>query len=150
MISCTFEDGGGATLRHVVVDALVLNAARDKILLIKRAPHLTNGNKYGLCGGYLDADETLEMGLLRELKEETGYTGRVLELFKVVDNPQRKNDTRQNVAFVYIVEALQQIGTHDSEVTELNWYSFTKLPPQSEFAFDHFELISEYLQRRTV
>lgn len=150
MISCQFEDGAKANLRHVVVDAIVLNAARDKILLIKRAPHLSNGNKYGLCGGYLDRDETLEQALHRELMEETGYTGKTIALFKIIDTPNRKNDERQNVAFMYIVEAVKKVGDPDDEVTELKWCNFTDLPPKDQFAFDHYETIAEYLKSKNV
>lgn len=104
MIICTFEDGGDAKLRHVVVDGIVLNAARDSVLLVKRAPHLSNGGKYGLIGGFLNRDETLEQGILREVLEETGYEGTVAKLLKVIDNPARHGEDRQNVSFVYIIE----------------------------------------------
>jgi 8-oxo-dGTP diphosphatase len=73
MITCLFENGGRALLRHVVVHAVV---ERDgALLLIRRAPHLSEGDKWGLPGGFLDRDETLTQGVLRELREETGWTG---------------------------------------------------------------------------
>ncbi len=43
MIGCTFENGNHASLRHVVVDNLVLQG--DRILLVKRAPALIEGGK---------------------------------------------------------------------------------------------------------
>lgn len=149
MITCKFEDGGNAELRHVVVDGIILNAAHDSILLTKRAPHLTNGGKYGLIGGYLDRDETCELGMLRELMEETGYEGRVIELFKVVDTPNRRNEDRQNVTFVYIVEAGDKVGEPDDESTEIRWHNLNGMPREEEFAFDHYEIITMYLKART-
>lgn len=150
MITCKFENGNDASLRHVVVDAIVLNAARDSILLVKRAPHLTNGGKYGLIGGFLDRDETTEQAMIRELMEETGYEGTILKRFQIIDTPDRKNEDRQNVTFVFLVEAGQQTGTPDNESTEVRRFKFTELPNESEFAFDHFDSVSAYLQSVSV
>ena len=70
MINCRFENGRPASLRHVVVHAVV---ERDgALLLVKRAAHLSEGGKWGLPGGFLDRDERLVDGVLRELRGETG------------------------------------------------------------------------------
>ena len=100
MIHCTFENDRKTSLRHVVVDAIVVKDG--KIFLIRRAPHLTNGGKWAIPGGFLDRDETLEQAIARELKEETGLKARSVKLFKITDNPARKNEDRQNVAFIYL------------------------------------------------
>lgn len=142
MIQCTFENGGEASLRHVVVDAIVVKD--NKILLIKRAPHLINGNKWAIPGGFLDRDETLEQAVLRELKEETGLIGKVVKLFKIIDNPKRKNEDRQNVAFVFVVNASGTIKIEPREVTEAKWFDLDNLQEEQDFAFDHFEIIKEF------
>ena len=149
MINCTFENSRKASLRHVVVDAIVLPAGRQgvndgKILLIKRAAHLTNGNKWAIPGGFLDRDETLKQAVVRELKEETGLHGKITNLFKIIDSPNRKNEDRQNVAFVYIVEASGQIKFDPHEVTDAKWFNINNLPKENEFAFDHYEIIRGY------
>lgn len=144
MISCAFEDGGKANLRHVVVDAIVLNAARDSILMVKRAPHLLDGGKWGLVGGFLDRDETTKVAVIREVKEETGYDATILRFLKTIDNPERGDD-RQNVAFVYEVVAGEQTGKPDDESTEIKWFTFDKIPQKETIAFDHSSIISEYL-----
>ena len=66
MITCTFENGRRASLRHVVVHAVV--EKDGALLLVRRAPHLLEGDKWGLPGGFLDRDESLSEGILRELK----------------------------------------------------------------------------------
>lgn len=73
MINCQFENGNKASLRHVTVDSIVLNENRDSILLVKRASHLSNPNKYALPGGFLGRDENTETAAKREVLEETGY-----------------------------------------------------------------------------
>ena len=70
MIRCTFESGTAATLRHVVLHAVV--EKDGALLLVRRAERLTEGGKWGLPGGFLDRDETLE--LLGQL--EAGHLAR--------------------------------------------------------------------------
>ena len=143
MINCTFENGHKASLRHVVVDAIVING--DKILLIKRAPHLSNGGKWAIPGGFLDRDETCERAVLRELKEETGLSGKIVKLFKIIDNPKRKNEDRQNVTFVYHIKASGKIKIDPKEISGAKWFDANNLPKQEDFAFDHFEIIESFL-----
>lgn len=150
MITCKFEDGADAKLRHVVVDAIVMNAMRDSILLIKRAPHLLNGDKYAMVGGFLERDETTDAAILRELKEETGYEGVILDRYAILDDPTRRGEDRQNIAFVYIVQAGEQTGQPDNESTEIRWFRKNDLPLADEFAFDHYDTISTYLQSEQV
>jgi ADP-ribose pyrophosphatase YjhB (NUDIX family) len=142
MISCSFEDGKKALLRHTVVDILVIKD--DKILLVKRAPHLLCGGKYGLIGGYVDRDENVSQAAQREILEETGYTSKIKEFFKIKDNPDRAQEDRQNIAFVFIAEAIEQVGEPDNESTEVKWFNLDNLPHPDEFAFDHYEDIQQY------
>lgn len=144
MINCTFENNGKALLRHVVVDMLVIK--NNQILLVKRAPHLLEGNKYALIGGFMERDETTQQSALREIMEETGYNSKIINLFRIIDHPERRNEDRQNVSFVYLVEPLDKIGTSDNEVKEMKWFDLDKLPSQEEFAFDHLDNIKLYLQ----
>ena len=143
MISCTFENGRKARLRHVVVDAIVIN--KNKIILIKRAAHLSNGGKWAIPGGFLDRDETCEQAVLRELKEETGLMGKIVKLLKIIDNPKRKNEDRQNVTFVYQIETSGKIKVDPKEVTEAKWFDINNLPEEQDFAFDHLEIIESFL-----
>ena len=145
MITCKFEDGNEASLRHVVVDAIVIE--KNKVLLIKRADHLTNGGKFAMPGGFLDRDETAEQAVIREVKEETGYDSEVVKLFTVVDNPNRPQEDRQNVAFIYILKSLGKSGREDGEVSEVTWFDLDKLPLEEEFAFDHYQTIQEYKKK---
>ncbi len=144
MINCTFEDGGKGSLRHVVVHVIaVLN---NKILLVKRAPHLTNPNKYGFPGGFIDRDETIPEGAERELSEETGYQTKSIKFLGFIDKPDRKGEDRQNVAFNYLIEVGDKISEPDNESTEIKWFNLDNLPAEEDFAFDHYEVLKSYLQ----
>lgn len=144
MINCAFEDGGAAKLRHVTVDVLVLDD--NKILLVKRAPNLLEGGKWGLVGGYVDRDETLKEAIKREIMEETGYKVQNITFFGVNDSPNRPHEDRQNISFVFFCDAGSKSGDEDEESTEIKWFSFDELPQDEEIAFDHYKNIQNYLK----
>lgn len=146
MINCTFENEHTASLRHVTVDAIVVSD--NKILLVKRASHLTNPNKYALPGGFLDRDETTEDAVRREIKEETGYDVKSVKLFRTNDTPNRKGEDRQNVDFVFIVEVGGKTSKSDNEIQKIAWFDLGKLPKPDDFAFDHYENIELYKKHK--
>lgn len=148
MITCVFENGSKTSLRHVTVDALFVNS--QSLLLVKRSENLLlEGDKYALPGGFLNRDETLAQGILRELKEETGYQGRIISLFRVNSRPDRKGEDRQNVTFVFLVEPIKQESQPDTEVQSIHWFDLDSLPDPSEIAFDHWETIKLYRDYRS-
>ncbi len=144
MITCQFESGTKAHLRHVVFDALCVN--NNKLLLIKRANHLREGGKYAFPGGFLEQNETIKEGVLREFLEESGYSGKIIKLFRIVDTPYREGEDWQNVDFVYLVKAIKKIGQPDKEVSEVKWFDLDKIPSKEKVAFDHWETIQLYLR----
>lgn len=143
MITCKFENGNENSLRHVVVDALVLK--ENKILLIKRTGKILEGGKWGLIGGFVERDETLRDAIKREVQEESGYKIKNIKLLTVIDSPNRPKEDRQNIAFVFICEAFEKQGDSDWEVDDQKWFNLSNLPPKEEFAFDHHENIELYL-----
>jgi len=142
MLICEFENGRQAKLRHVTVGAIVVNQ-QGEILLVKRAVS-HNFGKYAIPGGFLDRNEDTEKATLRELKEETGYDGEIINLFRVNDNPKRPKEDRQNVDFLYVVKLTGGGTKLNEEVSEIIWFSQTNLPAEEEFAFDHRDSIVKY------
>lgn len=148
MISCTFENGNLASpgLRHVTTSVIVL---RDgQVLFGKRATHngkpILEQGKWGLPGGYFDRDESLKQGVKREIMEETGWEVDDIQLFRIVDHPDRPHEDRQNVDFVFIAQAIKQTGGSDEEVSEIKWFPLDVLPPMDQIAFDHGEDLELY------
>lgn len=146
MITCQFEDGGKGKLRHVTVGAILLDKTQKKILMVKRASFLTNPGKLGLPGGFLDRNETTSSCIVREIREETGYEAELDVLFRVNDNPQRAQEDRQNVDFVFIAHIGEKVQEKDKETAELVWIDLNKIPLQNEFAFDHYETVQLFLE----
>ena len=150
MITCTFEDGGKVSLRHATCGALLLNNYQSEILLIKRAANVSNcPNKWGLPGGFVDQGEYLTEAINREVKEETGYQCTIKQLFRITDNPNRPQEDRANIDFIFLGEALQQVAKHDHEISEVKWFPLNQVPSESEWAFDHYQnyqLLVKYLE----
>lgn len=149
MLTCTFEDGNEASLRHVTVDTLVLK--ENKILLIKRTGKLLEGGKWGLVGGFVERDETLTEAVAREVMEESGYRVEDIQLLTIRDNPDRPKEDRQNISCVFMCRAIEKVGESDWEVDDQQWFSFEDIPSEEQMAFDHFqniELYLEYLEKK--
>jgi 8-oxo-dGTP diphosphatase len=144
MITCSFENGSTTSLRHVVADNLVLEGG--KILLVKRSGKLLEGGKWGLPGGFVDRNETIKAAAAREVMEETGYEVADLTLFRIIDAPDRPAEDRQNIAFVHFCVARKKTGTADGESSDVQWFPLSALPPEGEFAFDHYSNIRLYQQ----
>ena len=142
MIDCLFEDGNKGSLRHVVVDTIVLK--EDKILLVKRTGKLLEGGKWSLPGGFVDRDETTAQAAAREVLEETGWQVTSLVLLRINDDPDRPREDRQNISFVYFCTAMKKTGDADWEADGQKWFGWDELPSDEKIAFDHAENIRLY------
>ena len=130
---------------HVSVDSIVLTPDESEVLLIKRSPKITHGNKWGFPGGFLDRDETVYEGMKREIKEETGHNIHDIKVFRIISDPDRGAEDRQNVVFVFVAKAEKQQLKLDWESTEAKWIKISEIPDKKDFAFDHFDSLDMYL-----
>ncbi len=152
MITCQFEDGGKTSLRHICVNAIIIN--KGKVLLGKRGTQnngksILEAGKWALIGGFFSRDETLEEGLKREVMEESGWRIDNLLLFRINDNPNRPAEDRQNVDMIFVAQAKEKVAGSDEEVTNLEWFDLNTLPPKDQIAFDHgnhLEIYKRYLK----
>jgi 8-oxo-dGTP diphosphatase len=142
MVTCTFENGNQASLRHAIVDAVVVHDG--KILLVKRTKSLLEGGKWALVGGYMDRDETMEQAIRREVLEETGYQLTATTLLQVNSSPERRGEDRQNIQFLFVATAGDKTGAPDWESDAMQWFEPDKLPNSSELAFDHEQALDLY------
>lgn len=145
MIDCTFENGNKANLRHVTVGVIAVNK-QNQVLLVKRAPNIIRGGKLSIPGGFLGRDENSRQAALRELKEETGYNGKILCLFYFNDSPFRPKEDRQNVDIIYAAEIVGGKEKKDEEVTNVHWFFQGDLPSKEDFAFDHRGIIESFFK----
>lgn len=116
----------------LTVDAVLLRA--DQVLLIRRGREPFKGS-WALPGGFVDAGETVERACLRELAEETGLKGLIVDLLGVYSDPAR--DPRHHtvsVVFVCGVGGLLPGIDAGDDAEEAAWFPLDALPP---LAFDH-------------
>lgn len=124
----------------LTVDAIVYKD--EKFLLIKRKnpPH-----GWALAGGLVDAGETVEAALVRELREETGLITTVhdIKLHKVLSEPSR--DPRFHaVSMVYIVNHFSGEPKAADDATDLGWFTLEQIRENIITAFDHKDIVTSY------
>ncbi len=70
--------------RRIASAAAIVFDARGRILLHRR----TDNGKWSLPGGDAGGGETADQGVVREVREETGYDVRVVRLVGVYSDPK--------------------------------------------------------------
>lgn len=127
--------------REITVDAILIKAG--KILLDRRIREPFAG-MWGLPGGHVEFDETVEQACVREIKEESNLDIRIVRLFSVFSDPKR--DEYQRVTVVYEVECNDISGMKaGDDAGEVGWFYLNNLP---DLAFDHKEIIQKFLNSR--
>jgi 8-oxo-dGTP diphosphatase len=144
MLTCKFESGRLAKLRHVTCGVII--NFENQVLLIKRANVTTEPFKWGLPGGYVDRDENIFQAIARETLEETGYQIHEPRLFLINHKPNRRNEDRQNIDFIFTASVGNKIGEHDFEIEEVKWFKFDLIPQATDMAFDHGLVLKKYFE----
>jgi 8-oxo-dGTP diphosphatase len=130
-----------------VTTDIVIFSIRDgvlKLLLIKRAGQPYQG-KWALPGGFVQLDEDLESGAMRELEEETGLRDVYLEQLYTFGRPNR--DPRERVitvAYYALIRSDQVSLTASTDAEAVGWFGLDELPP---LAFDHTDIVDMAQQR---
>eukprot|EP00826_Nyctotherus_ovalis_P009944 TRINITY_DN12636_c0_g1_i2.p1 TRINITY_DN12636_c0_g1~~TRINITY_DN12636_c0_g1_i2.p1 ORF type:complete len:171 (+),score=29.81 TRINITY_DN12636_c0_g1_i2:147-659(+) len=133
----------------LAVDALVLrsyNNAYD-VLLVTRKYDPFRG-RLAFPGGAVDYGEDPEDACVRELREECGVEGRVLELADVAGKPGR-DPRRHVVSVVYRVEVEENVCVKaGDDAAHAEFYPLQKiLKDASLLAFDHYDILKRYIRK---
>lgn len=135
--SLEFRNVNGYVSPALTVDAVLLKGS--EVLLIKRGREPFAGS-WAIPGGFVDVGETTEDATRRELVEETGLRGDIVDLLGVYSDPAR--DPRgHTVSAVYVlkVSGIVDIAAGD-DAAEARWFPLDKLPP---LAFDHARILAD-------
>jgi ADP-ribose pyrophosphatase YjhB (NUDIX family) len=119
--------GRGAALR-LGCSAVIFDAAREKVLLIRRR----DNQMWGLPGGQMQVGESVAEACSREVLEETGLQVRVGKLISVFSNPDRRieyEDGRRAQAVVLTFEAEPSGGALrlSHETTAFGYFSLAEI-----------------------
>ena len=133
--------------RHAVATDIVVFTIRANqlgVLLIQRRIDPFRG-RWALPGGFVLADESLEVCAQRELREETGLDGIYLEQLFTFGAPDRDPRGRVlSVAYFALVPSDRLELKAGSDAADTAWFPMTSLP---HLAFDHQEILSVARER---
>ena len=122
------------------VDALV-DMGSGLIVLVERS---NEPKGWALPGGFVDAEESLEDAVLREIKEEIGLEVELVRQFHTYSDPKR--DPRgQTVSTVFVARGNGNI-TAGSDAKNAKLFHQFNLP--EDIAFDHRQIINDYFLER--
>ena len=127
-----------------VVFGLDLEAEDLKVLLIQRKKDPFAG-KWAFPGGFVEADETLEVSAKRELQEETGIARLYLEQLYTFGDPGR--DPRGHtvtVAYYALVKLSDHAPVAADDARAVDWFSVAGPP---KLAFDHEKILKVAVER---
>ncbi len=126
----------------LTVDAIVIKKKSHQLLLIQRK-NMPFVGKWALPGGFVDMDELLVDGCIRELKEETGLDLTRMTQFKTYDaiNRDPRGRTISIVHYGFAEENAEVQAADDA--MQARWFSIQNLP---ELAFDHAQIISDFIE----
>jgi 8-oxo-dGTP diphosphatase len=118
---------------------------RKEILLVTRKGPAEKG-KLALPGGFVEYNEAPQVGVLRELEEETGVKGSNPKLIDVFGDPLR-DPRRHVVTIAFLVEVPEDCvpkGADDAEHAE--FYPLDEILKKEKIAFDHLDVIRRFVQ----
>ena len=123
----------------LAVDAVCLKAGQ--VLLVRRGRPPFRG-AWALPGGFVEADETVEQAVVRELREETGLRAHPVAIVGVYSGPER--DPRKPVTTVTFLMA--GVGRRppkgSDDAADAAW---VRLDAAHPLAFDHEAMLRDAL-----
>jgi 8-oxo-dGTP diphosphatase len=126
----------------LTVDVIIemLDQPGRPIVLIERKnpPH-----GWALPGGFVDVGERLEEAAVREAREETSLDVHLVGLLGCYSDPAR--DARGHTASAVYVATASGVSKADDDAKNLGFFKAGEYP---ELAFDHAQILEDYLQYR--
>ncbi len=129
-----------------VVALSVLDGALSALMVRRGAPPFEG--RWALPGGFVDQDEDLERAARRELREETGVTGRGVRLQQLRAYGDPRRDPRHRVVSVAHL-ALLPAGAATragDDAAEAEWRPVARLL-RGRLAFDHRRILADAVDR---
>ena len=126
----------------LTVDIVIemLDQPGQPIVLIERE-HPPYG--WALPGGFVDVGERLEQAAIREAREETSLSVQLIALLGCYSDPTR--DERGHTVSAVYVATTSGVARARDDAKNLGFFSAGDYP---ELAFDHAQIIEDYLQYR--
>jgi 8-oxo-dGTP diphosphatase len=123
------------------VDVIIeIGPKRDVVLVRRKNPPFG----WALPGGFVDMGETVEEAAKREAREETSLEVDIVRQFHVYSDPVR--DPRGHTVSVVFIGRADGVPEGADDAAEARSFPRGRLP--QELAFDHGEIVRDYLDDR--
>nr|WP_319571182.1 NUDIX domain-containing protein [uncultured Draconibacterium sp.] len=131
-------------LDHISLDCVIFGFHDNelKVLMLK----LKHTKTYGLPGGFLKHEETLEQAAERTLKERTGLDNIFLKQFKVFSDPLRDKQKKDDPEFLKN-EPPEVVAFFNQRFISVGFYAlveFSKVNPQPDALSEACEWINPF------
>lgn len=124
------EEAHDKNLLHNEVAAFIING-KGQVLLQKRSVNKRfNPNKWALCAGHVDAYESFESAILREIKEEIGIDVNPNELMSFGEREFTIRDLNSHITYFYYVKLNlneKDFIIQEEELSEVKWFDIDKV-----------------------
>lgn len=124
---------------------IIIKGQPAKILLIERKREPFQG-KWALPGGFVEIDEDIAPGAMRELEEETGLKHIELEQFKTYGTPGRDPRGRTISVVFYGFAPVDAPAKAGDDAASVRWFDLENLPP---LAFDHEKILTDFRKEKS-
>ena len=131
----------GAIHPLVAVDAVLVENGRLLVVIRGRGPFR---GLPALPGGRVELGESTESAVAREVLEETGLTVRIASLVGVYSYP-RRDPRGHTISIAYEVIRVRGAPKAGTDAAEVAWVD---LAPPPRLAFDHSEIVADYVRQR--
>ncbi|HUJ77400.1 MAG TPA: NUDIX hydrolase [Thermoplasmata archaeon] len=132
---------GSALGPSLTVDAVFVRG--DRILLVRRGRPPFRG-RWALPGGFVEADETVEQAVVRELREETGLRAMPSRLLGVYSGPDR-DPRRPTASVVFLMAGPGGDPVGGDDAGEAAWKPLARA---RGLAFDHDRIVADARRAR--
>lgn len=118
----------------------------EKILLVKQ--NVSDKRDWSLPGGKLERGETLEQGIIREMKEETGLCVEIIKMLYICDVSATDNTLLHITFLLRRIDGEIELPSNVFENNPINDVRFVQISDLSDFGFSSkfIELLSKGFQ----
>ena len=124
------EEAHDKNLLHNEVAAFIIND-KEQVLLHKRSANKRfNPNKWALCAGHVDAHESLENAILREIKEEVGLDISIDDLHQLGEREFTIRDSNSHITYFYYIRSNlneKDFIIQKEELSEVKWFDIDEV-----------------------
>lgn len=124
------EEAHDKNLLHNEVAVFIINDKKQVLLQKRSANKRFNPDKWALCAGHVDAEESLETAALRELKEEIGIDITINDLKPFAEREFTISDSNSHITYFYYTKSNlneKDFIIQKEELSEVKWFDIDEV-----------------------